>query len=58
MSKNYRFETLQVHGGQEVDPTTNSRAVPIYQISSYVFNCPKRIWKYLYQDNESYLGCI
>jgi len=38
MSKNYRFETLQVHGGQEVDPTTNSRAVPIYQTSSYVFN--------------------
>nr|WLR81524.1 O-acetylhomoserine sulfhydrylase [synthetic construct] len=37
-SKNYRFETLQVHGGQEVDPTTNSRAVPIYQTSSYVFN--------------------
>jgi O-acetylhomoserine (thiol)-lyase len=38
MSKNYRFETLQVHGGQDVDPTTNSRAVPIYQTSSYVFN--------------------
>ncbi|MDO6436833.1 O-acetylhomoserine aminocarboxypropyltransferase/cysteine synthase [Cyclobacterium sp. 1_MG-2023] len=38
MSKNYRFETLQVHGGQEADPSTNSRAVPIYQTSSYVFN--------------------
>lgn len=37
MSK-YKFETLQVHAGQEVDPTTNSRAVPIYQTSSYVFN--------------------
>jgi O-acetylhomoserine (thiol)-lyase len=35
---NYRFETLQLHAGQEVDPTTNSRAVPIYQTSSYVFN--------------------
>lgn len=32
------FETLQVHAGQQVDPTTNSRAVPIYQTTSYVFN--------------------
>jgi O-acetylhomoserine/O-acetylserine sulfhydrylase len=37
-TKNYRFETLQLHAGQEVDPTTGSRAVPIYQTSSYVFN--------------------
>jgi O-acetylhomoserine (thiol)-lyase len=35
---NYRFETLQLHAGQEADPTTNSRAVPIYQTTSYVFN--------------------
>lgn len=34
---NYKFETLQVHAGQEVDPTTHARAVPIYQTSSYVF---------------------
>lgn len=34
----YRFETLQVHAGQEPDPVTNSRAVPIYQTTSYVFN--------------------
>jgi O-acetylhomoserine/O-acetylserine sulfhydrylase len=34
----YRFETLQVHAGQEVDATTNSRAVPIYQTTSYNFN--------------------
>ena len=33
-----RFETLQVHAGQEKDPTTNSRAVPVYQTSSYVFD--------------------
>ena len=33
-----RFETLQLHAGQVPDPTTNSRAVPIYQTSSYVFN--------------------
>lgn len=31
------FETLQVHAGQEVDPTTGARAVPIYQTTSYVF---------------------
>lgn len=39
--KSYRFETLQVHAGQEKpDPTTDARAVPIYQTSSYVFaNC-------------------
>ena len=35
---NYKFETLQVHAGQEVDPTTHARAVPIYQTSSYVFD--------------------
>jgi O-acetylhomoserine (thiol)-lyase len=35
---NYKFETLQLHAGQEPDPTTGSRAVPIYQTSSYVFN--------------------
>ena len=33
-----RFETLQLHAGQQADPTTNARAVPIYQTSSYVFN--------------------
>lgn len=32
-----RFETLQVHAGQEVDPTTRSRAVPIYQTTSFTF---------------------
>ena len=34
----YRPETLAVHAGQEPDPTTNSRAVPIYQTTSYVFD--------------------
>ncbi len=33
-----RFETLQLHAGQSPDSATNSRAVPIYQTSSYVFN--------------------
>lgn len=37
MSKNYRFETLQLHAGHEVDPT-HSRAVPIYQTTSYLFD--------------------
>lgn len=35
----YRFETLQLHAGQETaDPTTHSRAVPIYQTTSYIFD--------------------
>lgn len=37
-NKNYKFETLQVHVGQETpDPTTDARAVPIYATTSYVF---------------------
>ncbi|MCW3488905.1 homocysteine synthase [Dethiobacter alkaliphilus] len=38
MTEHYKFDTLAVHAGQEVDPTTGSRAVPIYQTTSYVFN--------------------
>ena len=38
MTQQYKDETILVHGGQDVDPTTRSRAVPIYQTSSYVFN--------------------
>lgn len=38
MSSNYKFETLQLHAGQEIDPSTGSRAVPIYQTTSYGFN--------------------
>ena len=34
---NYKDETLLLHAGQEVDPTTGSRTVPIYQTTSYVF---------------------
>ena len=37
-TSNHRFETLQVHAGQNPDSTTNSRALPIYQTTSYVFN--------------------
>ncbi len=36
--KNLHFETLQVHAGQVIDPTTHSRAVPIYQTTSFGFD--------------------
>ena len=36
--KEYKFDTLQVHGGQTPDPATGARAVPIYQTTSYVFD--------------------
>lgn len=36
--REYKFDTLQVHAGQTPDPATGSRAVPIYQTTSYVFN--------------------
>ena len=35
---NYHFETLQLHAGQQIDPTTKARAVPIYQTTSYGFD--------------------
>lgn len=38
MKKDYRFETRQLHAGQQPDSATNSRAVPIYQTTSYVFS--------------------
>src|SRR6516164_6746934 len=37
-SRKLRFETLQVHAGQEPAPGTNARAVPIYQTTSYTFD--------------------
>ncbi len=37
-TKNLKFETLQLHAGHQPDQATNSRAVPIYQTTSYVFN--------------------
>ncbi|MDR0322420.1 MAG: O-acetylhomoserine aminocarboxypropyltransferase/cysteine synthase [Treponema sp.] len=41
-TNNYRFETIQVHAGQEKpDPATDARAVPIYQTTSYVFPSAK-----------------
>ena len=38
MTDTYRYETLQVHAGQEPAPGTNARAVPIYQTTSYTFD--------------------
>ncbi|KAK3284689.1 hypothetical protein CYMTET_7671 [Cymbomonas tetramitiformis] len=38
MADQQHFDTMQVHAGQAIDPTTNSRAVPIYATTSYVFN--------------------
>ena len=37
MSQKLKYETLQLHAGQEIDETTHSRAVPIYQTTSYTF---------------------
>lgn len=37
-TKPFKFDTLQVHAGQQPDPVTGARAVPIYQTTSYVFN--------------------
>jgi O-acetylhomoserine/O-acetylserine sulfhydrylase len=36
--KNYRFETLQIHAGQELDPTSHACAPPLYQTASYTFD--------------------
>jgi O-acetylhomoserine (thiol)-lyase len=37
MTNSWSFETKQIHAGQVVDPTTRSRALPIYQTTSYTF---------------------
>lgn len=41
MTKSYRIETAAVHGGQSPDPSSHSRAVPIYQTTSYTFDSPE-----------------
>ena len=38
MSETYKFETLCLHAGQQPDPATTARGVPVYRTSSYVFN--------------------
>ncbi len=59
MSKrNYKFETLQLHVGQETpDPATDSRAVPIYQTTSYVFkNCAHAAARFGLEDAGNIYG--
>lgn len=56
--RNLKFETLQLHVGQETaDPVTDSRAVPIYQTSSYVFhNCEHAAARFGLQDAGNIYG--
>lgn len=56
--RNFKFETLQLHVGQEqADPTTDARAVPIYQTSSYVFrNCDHAAARFGLSDAENIYG--
>ncbi len=66
--RNLKFETLQLHVGQEnPDPVTDARAVPIYQTSSYVFRNSqhaadrfglKDAGKYLRTSDKPYRRCI
>ena len=55
---NYKFETLQLHVGQEqADPATGARAVPIYQTTSYVFNNSKHAYeRFSLQDPGNIYG--
>ncbi len=52
MKSKYRIETNAVHAGQEPDPSSHSRAVPIYQTSSYTFDSPEHCAK-LFSLQES-----
>lgn len=56
--RNFKFETLQLHVGQEqADPTTDARAVPIYQTSSYVFrNCDHAAARFGLSDARNIYG--
>lgn len=56
--KDYHFETLQLHAGQEqADPTTDARAVPIYQTTSYVFhNSAHAAARFALQDSGNIYG--
>ena len=56
--KKLRFETLQIHAGQEEpDPATGARAVPIYQTTSYVFkNCKEAADRFSLSDAGNIYG--
>lgn len=57
-NNNYKFETLQLHVGQEApDPATDARAVPIYQTSSFVFkNCDHAAARFALEDSGNIYG--
>ena len=58
--RNLKFETLQLHVGQEnPDPATGARAVPIYQTSSFVFNnSDHAAARFGLQDAGNIYGCL
>lgn len=49
------FNTVSVHGGQQVDPVTGSRAVPIYQSASYLFNSTEHAASLFQMQGEGYI---
>lgn len=55
--RNFKFEILQLHVGQEqTDPTTDERAVPIYQTLSYVFrNCDHAAARFGLSEQEIFM---
>ena len=65
---NYKFETLQLHVGQEkADPVTDARAMPIYTATSYVFHNSQHAadrfglrdaGKHLWSSDKFHTGCI
>lgn len=55
MKKQYRFETLQQHAGQQPDPVTGSRALPLYQTTSYVFKDTKTASALFDLQEEGYI---
>ena len=56
--RNYRFETLQLHAGQEQpDSATGARAVPIYQTTSYVFaDCNQAAARFSLEEEGNIYG--
>ena len=51
----FNFDTIALHGGQIVDPTTRSRAVPIYQTTSYVFDSTEHAASLFKMNGEGYI---
>ena len=62
-NKNYRFETLQVRAGQEIDPVSKGTAVPIYQSTAYTFDSMEYgaelfELKHIHQNHQYDYRCI